>query len=200
MNRHSIVNLKCPCFLFGYENFDIPSQALFNLRRARALPLGCGIEDDQNFQSTPGRSSRPVRRRRYCMVSVCQGAWVIRRMKSLGVTQSLLVEYWKCEGRVMLEYVYSVWHSSLTVAQSRSLERAHRVAMAAITVRWERSHTAKLIELGLERLELRRQRIFKRFGKRTARDSRHQDMFKINSSNRTRGEKNNKYIENCYIS
>ena len=102
--------------------------------------------------------------------------WVIRRMKSLGVRQSLLVEYWKSEGRVMLEYACPVWHSGLTVAQSRSLDRAQRVAMAAITGRWERSHSAQLRELGLERLELRRQQICKRFAERTAKDSRHQDI------------------------
>ena len=70
MNKHSIVNLKCPCFLFRYPNLDIPSQALFNLHRASALPLRCGSEDDQHFQSPPGHSRRPVRRRRYCMVLV----------------------------------------------------------------------------------------------------------------------------------
>ena len=116
-------------------------------------------------------------------------------MKSLGVRQSLLVEYWKSEGRVMLEYACPVWHSGLTVAQSRSLDRAQRVAMAAITGRWERSHSAQLRELGLERLELRRQQICKRFGERTAKDSRHQDMFQLNPNIRTRGGKNNRYIE-----
>ena len=39
MNKHIIVNLKCPCFLFRYPNLDIPSQALFNLHRASAFPL-----------------------------------------------------------------------------------------------------------------------------------------------------------------
>ena len=73
-------------------------------------------------------------------------SWVIRRMKNLGVRQSLLVEYWKSEGRVMLEYACPVWHSSLTEAQSRSLDRAQRVAMAAITGYCERSHTAQLCE------------------------------------------------------
>ena len=62
---HSIVNLKCPCFLFRYPNFDIPSQALFNLHRASALPLGCGIADDQKFQKhsrplEPARQTAPI--------------------------------------------------------------------------------------------------------------------------------------------
>ena len=45
MNKHSIVNLKFPGFLFRYPNFDIPSQAQFNLHRASALPLGAGLSD-----------------------------------------------------------------------------------------------------------------------------------------------------------
>ena len=43
--------------MFRYPNFDIPSQALFNHHRARALPLRCGGEDDKKFQNpigTPG--------------------------------------------------------------------------------------------------------------------------------------------------
>ena len=95
----------------------------------------------------------------------------------------------------MLEYGCLVWHSSLTVAQSRSLDRAQRVAMAAIIGHWERSHTAQLHDLGLERLELRRQRICKWFGEQTANNSRNQDMSKINPNNTTRGNQENRYCE-----
>ena len=99
-------------------------------------------------------------------------------MKSLGDRQSLLVEYLKSEGRVMLEYTCPVWHSGLTVAQTQSLDRAQRVAMAAITGRWVLSHTAQLRERGLKRLELRRQRICERFGERTATNSRAEDILR----------------------
>ena len=68
MNKHNIVNLKCPCFLVRYPNLDIPSQALFNHHRASALPLRCGSEDDKNFQNPTGHSRRPFRRRRYCII------------------------------------------------------------------------------------------------------------------------------------
>ena len=73
MNKHSIVNLKCPSFLFRYPKLDLPSKALFNLHRASALPLGCGSEYDQNFQSPPGHSRLSVTRRWYTMVLVWQG-------------------------------------------------------------------------------------------------------------------------------
>ena len=121
--------------------------------------------------------------------------WVIRRMKALGVQQSLLVDYWKSEGRVHLEYGCPVWHSSLTIAQSRSLDRAQRVAMAAITGRWEASHTLQLQNLALERLSIRRENICKRFAFHTATNSRHQDLFQPLTSNTRRGQSGTKYHE-----
>ena len=103
--------------------------------------------------------------------------WALRRMRALGVPEKTLVEYWKAEGRVMLEYGCPVWHSGLTVAQSHSLDRAQRAAMAAITGRWEPSHTKQLQDLQLKRLSARRVRLCKIFAERTATDSRHMDMF-----------------------
>ena len=51
MNKHSIVNQKCPCFLFRYPKLDIPSQALFNLHRTSALPLGCLVNTTKIFKA-----------------------------------------------------------------------------------------------------------------------------------------------------
>ena len=90
-------------------------------------------------------------------------------------------------GRGHLEYACPVWHSSLTIAQSRSLDRAQRVAMAAITGRWEASHSLQLSQLGLEKLETRRLSICKRFAYRTATNSRHKDMFRPLTSMTRRG-------------
>ena len=56
-----------------------------------------------------------------------------------------------------------VWHSSISIAQSRSLARAQRVAMAAVTGRWAESHSQQLVDLGLEDLELRRAAICRTF-------------------------------------
>ena len=98
-------------------------------------------------------------------------------MKSLGVDQDTLVTYWKAEGRVHLELASPVWSSSLTIAQSQDLERAQRMALAAIAGRWEPSHSRQLLELGLERLEPRRLRLGKVWALRTAQDSRHTDLF-----------------------
>ena len=97
--------------------------------------------------------------------------------------QGSLVAYWKAEGRVHLELACPVWHSGLTNAQSRDLDRAQRVAMAAITGRWEPSHSRQLQDLGLEKLAARRTKLCgATFSKRTAEDSRHMDIFTLSGA------------------
>ena len=91
--------------------------------------LGVMVQSDLGWSA---QCQEMVRRATNC-------TWAIRRMKALGVSQDKLTQFWKSEDRVMLEYACPVWHSSLTAAQSRSLDRAQRVAMAAITGRWEPS-------------------------------------------------------------
>jgi hypothetical protein len=103
--------------------------------------------------------------------------WALRRMKELGVDQSTLVAFWKAEGRVHLEMCCPVWHSSITTAQARALDRAQRVAMAAITGTWAPSHSQQLSDLGLEELSARREQLCVRFARRTATKSRHTDLF-----------------------
>ena len=81
------------------------------------------------------------------------------------------------------------------MAQSSSLDRAQRVAMAAITGRWAPSHTQQLLELGLDRFGPRRTLICKRFAERTARDSRHTNMFTAVQTNTRRGAEGSHYLE-----
>jgi hypothetical protein len=123
-------------------------------------------------------------------------SWVIRRMRALGVDKVTLVEYWKSEGRVHLEMACPVWHSSLTRAQSRSLERCQRVAMAAIVGHWALSLTDQLQELGLERLDSRRVKICDRFARTTATKSRHKDIFTVAADRHPRPVKaSRKFVE-----
>ena len=121
--------------------------------------------------------------------------WVLRRMRALGVEQKSLVAYWKAEGRVHLEMACPVWHPGLTLAQSRDLDRAQRVAMAAITGRWEPSHSRQLLELALEPLGLRRVKLCRTFAQRTAENSRHQDLFTPTGTRVRRGKQAKTYRE-----
>ena len=121
--------------------------------------------------------------------------WALRRMKALGVREASLVEYWKSEGRVHLEQNCPIWSSILSSAQSQDLSRAQRVAMAAITGRWESSHTIQLQQLGLEHLGPRREAICKRFAHRTATSSRHQDLFQPITTTMRKGKQVKEYKE-----
>ena len=76
-------------------------------------------------------------------------------------------------------------HSSITVAQTRDLARAQRVAMAAITGQWHSSHSSQIEELSLEPLDARRTRLCRRFAERTAAKSRHADIFTPAAGGRT---------------
>ena len=121
--------------------------------------------------------------------------WVLRRMRALGVDERTLVAYWKAEGRVHLEMACPVWHPGLTVAQSRDLDRAQRVAMAAITGRWEPSHSRQLLELGLEPLGPRRVKLCRTFAQRTAQNSRHMDLFTPTGTRSRHGKQSKTYRE-----
>ena len=129
--------------------------------------LGVLVQDDLRWRS---QVNEMVRR-------ASKTTWVLRRMKALGVDQNTLVNFWKSEGRVHLEMACPVWHSGLTLGQARDLDRAQRMAMAAIAGRWEPSHSGQLRQLGLEPLGPRRVRICRSFAERTAQDSRHMDLF-----------------------
>ena len=122
--------------------------------------------------------------------------WVLRRMKALGVDETTLVNFWTAEGRVHLEMGCPVWHSSLTLAQSRALDRCQRVAMAAIVGHWAPSHTQQLADLGLSRLFARRVQICRRFAQSTAEKSRHRDIFTAAHNNPGRqGKHTRHYLE-----
>ena len=169
-NNKLVINRR-KCFVMKFSRsrkydfppeFTIGGSEILEVKQEHRI-LGVVVQSDLRWQS---QCEEMVRR-------ATSTTWAIRRMKALGVSETSLVQFWKSEGRVHLEYACPVWHSSLTAVQSRSLDRAQRVAMAAITGRWEPSHTQQLLELGLDRLGARRDRICKRFSRRTAHKSRH---------------------------
>ena len=146
--------------------FKIGNSDILTVKKTLRI-LGVLIQDNLKFEA---QVKEMVRR-------ATVTTWVIRRMRSLGVDQATLVTYWKAEGRVHLELACPAWSSSLTAAQSQDLERAQRMAMAAIAGRWEPSHSRQLLDLGLERLAPRRLRLCKVWAQRTAKESRHRDLF-----------------------
>ena len=151
--------------------FSIGTTQVLEVKKVHRI-LGIQVQDDMRWQSQVEEMVRKATRT----------TWVLRRMRAFGVDQATLVAYWKAEGRVHLELACPVWHSGLTSQQSRDLDRAQRVAMAAITGRWEPSHSRQLQVLGLEKLAARRTQLCSTFAKRTATDSRHMDIFSLSGA------------------
>ena len=110
--------------------FSLGNSEVLEVKKEHRI-LGIIVQDDLRWnsqvQQMVGKATRTT--------------WVLRRMRAMGVDQRTMVAYWKAEGRVHLELACPVWHSGLTLAQSRDLDRAQRMAMAAITNRWEPSHS-----------------------------------------------------------
>ena len=190
-NKLVINSKKCFAMVFNRsKNYSFPPE--FSLQGTEILEvkrkhkiLGIIIQDDLKWEAQIQEMTRRA----------TSTTWVIRRMKAMGVGQQTLVNFWRTEGRVHLELACPVWHSGLTKAQSQALDRAQRVAMAAISGRWEPSHTTQLEELGLEKLEPRRERLCLNFAKRTAENSRHMDIFQPSGARIRKGKKIKTYRE-----
>ena len=172
-NKLVINSSKCSVMYFSRSKkyafppeFSIGTTQVLEVKKVQRI-LGIQVQDDMRWNSQVEEMVRKATRT----------TWVLRRMRSFGVDQASLVAYWKAEGRVHLELACPVWHSGLTTQQSRDLDRAQRVAMAAITGRWEPSHSRQRLDLGLEQLSARRTQLCATFAQRTARDSRHMDIF-----------------------
>ena len=125
-----------------------------------------------------------------------QGNLGHKKDERVGSGQETLVMFWKSEGRVHLEMAAPVWSSGLTLMQRKSLERCQRVAMAAIVGHWAPSQPDQLAELGLTRLDARREKICARFALSTGTRSRHRDIFVAAQANFLRlGKLSQKFVE-----
>ena len=191
-NKLLINSKKCMTMQFSRSrNYDFPMD--YTIGDSRILEerdtltiLGVQIQSDQRWNEQVNQM----------IARASRTTWVLRRMRALGVDRSTLVQYWKTEGRVHLEMACPVWHSGLTLAQSRSLERCQRVAMAAIVGHWALSLTDQLLDLGLERLDARRTKLCRKFAHSTATKSRHRDIFTSAPSNHPRLAKTSqKFVE-----
>jgi hypothetical protein len=174
-NKFLISKKKCYTMVFTRSRkYDFPPEFLlgdteFLAEKEEATILGVKVQSSLRWDSQV----------QHMVAKASNTVWTLRRMKSLGVDIPTLTKFWQSEGRVHLESQAPLWHSSLTLAQSRALARAQRVAMAAITGRWHPSHSQQLEELSLEPLLTRRTRLCRRFAERTATRSRHTSMFTL---------------------
>ena len=97
--------------------------------------------------------------------------------KNLGVDEQTIAKYWASESRIHLENACAVWNGGLTFRQSPDLERTQRRALSSSTS-WDRNYEENCQMFKLEILSDWRLRLARKFAQRTAKDSRHKEIFK----------------------
>ena len=114
--------------------------------------------------------------------------WLLRRLRIFIDETEILTDFYVKEIRSILEYAIPVWYSSITLEQSKYLEKIQQYSVSIILNNWSLSYKVKCTLLSIEPLYLRRRQIALNFSKRTAANPRHKDLFKIKTSaHNTRG-------------
>ena len=116
--------------------------------------------------------------------TICKKAysklWAMRRIKSLGLDEFTLLDFYFKEVRVHLELAVPVWHSSLTLRLTADIERVQRVALCIMLGQTVSHYTQTCTLLGIKPLYVRHEELCIRFALKTADpESRHSDMFQL---------------------
>ena len=117
LSNKLVVNRK-KCYVMKFsrsKKYDFPAEMtiggsdILEVKTKHRI-LGIIVQDDLRWQS---QCEEMVSRATRC-------TWAIRRMRAMGVPQHTLVQYWKSEGSVMLEYGYLVYCSILQALRPHS--------------------------------------------------------------------------------
>ena len=89
--------------------------------------------------------------------------WLLRRLKKFGANVEELVDLYSKYCRSILDFAVPVWHSSITVYESNSIERVQKMALHVILGDNYRNYETALGLVGLETLESRRTKLCSNF-------------------------------------
>ena len=93
---------------------------------------------------------------RYIVKKAMQKMWLLRRLKSLKIDNNIIFDYYVKEIRPIVEFGAVVWHSGLTEAESRDLERIQKLGLKIILAGSYQSYTHALSTFNIQSLEERR--------------------------------------------
>ena len=126
--------------------------------------------------------------------------WLLRRMSTMGLDFSTILDYYLKEVRSHLELAAPAWHSNLTMKLSSDIERIQKIAVGIILGTYEHPYHISCTILGIEPLFLRRVSICLNFAKKTALSplSRHRDLFQKPSYKHDTRFKDEKFIEHVW--
>ena len=119
--------------------------------------------------------------------------WMLRRLKALGATQKRLVDVLVKQVRSLLEIAVPVWHSGLTVAESKDIERVQKAGLQVILGPRYKNYENALAKCGLKTLNQRRVELCTRFAKKSAKHEKHRKWFVPNLKTTITRSKQPKY-------
>ena len=127
--------------------------------------------------------------------------WVLVRFKSLGGSTQQLVQIYQTRVRSTLEFAATVFHSSLSKEQSKTIERVQKKALAIILGNMYNTYESALANLNLERLDARRLMLCQKFAQKCTKSARHSAMFPPNPNFRPNMRTPKPYFERlCHTS
>merc|ERR1712129_484620 len=97
--------------------------------------------------------------------------WSLKRLKKLGARTGDLVDVYIKQIRSLLEFAVSVWHPSLTNEDRLKIERVQKSAFCIILGQEYKSYRLALKHLELETLYSRRNKLCKKFAKKSLKNS-----------------------------
>ena len=107
--------------------------------------------------------------------------WMLRRLNVLGASQDDLVDVYYKQVRSILEFAVPVWHSSITNEERINLERIQKSACYIILRDQYYSYTSALKKLGMETLYSRRNKLCKKFARKSIKNDKFCNWFKVNT-------------------
>ena len=106
--------------------------------------------------------------------------WILLRFRDIGATIEQLITIWQQKGRSVLEFASPVFFSRLTLEQSDKIENVQKKAFTIILQHDYKSYNSALVKLGQEKLSDRRKAAALNFGRKSANNPKHTDMFPLN--------------------
>ena len=106
--------------------------------------------------------------------------WWLRRLKSLGASDSQLMTVYIQQIRSVMEMACPVWHPGLTVHEARSIERIQKTALAIIRGQSHSTYRDALAHFELDSLKQRRENLCLNFAKKAFKSDKFNSWFCYN--------------------
>ena len=158
-NKMIINPTKSKVMLFNKSRkWDFPPELSFsdrtNLEYVSKMKLvGVVLSDDLRWSKNT----------QYICDKAMQKMWTLRRMKKLGLEEDIILDVYIKEIRSILEMAVPVWHSGLTVKQTRDIERVQKNALFIILAENYHDYDVACAILSVEPLFTRRESLCMKF-------------------------------------